>query len=121
MLVSCALACCRTTPFVLYRAYVYFTCPETFPPHWGAAVQLGPGTFQDVSRQGGFQDVSLREKTEILLKADGFCSVPPPPPPPMLIPGELTHTAASLKVLLPQCSHWLVSCIFQVTKSLPLE
>lgn len=64
---------------MLYRAYVYFTCPETFPPHWGAAVQLGPGTFQDLSRQGGFQDVSLREKTEILLKADGFCSVPPPP------------------------------------------
>lgn len=63
---------------------VFFLCPETFPPHWSEAVQF---------RQGGFQDVHLGKKPEILLKADHFCSVPPSQH--LLIPGELIHRQQS--------------------------
>jgi len=67
VLVCFALACCRPTLCALQSAVFNSSCPETFPPHCGAAVQF---------KQGRFQDVSLREKTEIPLKADSFCSVP---------------------------------------------
>lgn len=87
----------------IFRSAVFtFICPEAFPPYWCVAVQL---------RQGRFQEVNLREKTEILLKAGSICSVPRTHPPPAqpLIPGELTHTAGFLKILLPGCSHQHIS------------